>query len=867
MTESKSRFKWYLGAFWLVFVSAVSGLFLLFYGIANYEIFGDLPDIYELENPKSHLATEILSSDGKLLGTIFKENRSMCDYDELSPYLPQALIATEDERFRSHSGIDGESLLRAVVFLGSKGGGSTITQQLAKMLFTDRVSKSIVERVGQKLNEWVIAVQLERHYTKNEIIGMYLNRLDFVNNAAGIKSASNVYFSKQPMELEIQEAAMLVGMAKNPALFNPIRRPDTTMHRRNVALYQMMRNDLITQGEFDSLKTLPLGLKLNRASHKEGLATYFREEVRGQIGKIFRKLKKADGSDYDIYRDGLRIYTTINYKMQEYAENAVKTHLGTELQSDFFLHWEKKSEAAKTFAPYYFEGMTKEQKKEMVDNLILRGIRTSGRYKKALDSREKLRDRSRKYHKVYFEMTQLENKKSRFEERRFKRQQELNRFNRDTTPSAEVIRQKNQIRNALNLVKDSIAYYQDKIEELQGPFDKAKSRYMELWKPFDDTMQVEFKKPIPMEIFTWNGPVDTVMSPRDSVIHHKWYLRAGMMSIDPKTGFIKAWVGGIDYKFFQYDQVRGTRQVGSTFKPFVYATAIENGVSPCERVLNEDVRFPKGMYGLEEAWSPKNSTPSDLDGELVTLKMALANSINSVSAKIMKDFGPLAVIDVARRCGITTAIDPVPSICLGTPDVSLFEMVSAYGVFANKGIWIAPSFILRIEDRNGSTIWTPTPKRREAMTEENAYKMLEVLGGVAAYGPKVNGKSTYGTGVRLRSPNRPYGNIPYSIKIAGKTGTTQNQSDGWFMGVTPDLVTGVWVGCEDRAAHFTSLRLGMGTNMALPIWGYYMNSIYKDDQLKVSKDWFEVPSGLSKEEFDCSKMGSGADQANPFGGF
>jgi penicillin-binding protein 1A len=357
-----------------------------------------------------------------------------------------------------------------------------------------------------------------------------------------------------------------------------------------------------------------------------------------------------------------------------------------------------------------------------------------------------------------------------------------------------------------------------------------------------------------MEIFTWAGTKDTILSPRDSVVHHKWFLRSGMLSIDPKTGHIKAWVGGINYKFFQYDHVRAKRQVGSTFKPFVYATAIENGMSPCDQIINQPVTIPKGMYGLEEAWTPKNAGgDSHLDGAPLDLKMALANSVNSVTARIMKDFGPLAVVDIARRCGITSTIQPVPSICLGTPDISLFEMVSAYSVFANKGIWIKPTFIMRIEDKNGSVIWTPKPVRREAMREENAYKMLELLGGVAAYGPKVNGKGTYGTGIRLRFDRHEYGGIPFNIKIAGKTGTTQNQSDGWFMGITPDLVTGVWTGCEDRAAHFLSLRLGMGTNMALPIWGYYMNSIYADPKIKISKGDFEKPESLKDQEFDCSK--------------
>ncbi len=844
--------KKFIVGFWLTFLFFVLLVFLVFFGISKYEILGDLPTFEQLENPNSHLATEIYSSDRRLLGTVFKENRSICEQQELSPYLTKALVSTEDERYYKHSGIDGKSILRAVVGMGKSGGGSTITQQLAKMLFTENPRSSFLIRVGQKLNEWVIAVQLERQYTKEEIITMYFNQLDFVNNAVGIKSAANIYFTKAPIELKIEEAAMLVGMAKNPSLFNPIRRPERAQQRRNVVLHQMLKNDCLTQEQYDSLKVLPLGLKINKASHKEGIATYFREEVRAQLGKIFEHVKKSDGSSYDIYRDGLKVYTTINYDIQIHAENAVRSHLANELQPDFFKHWKAKSEGQKKFAPFYFEGMTDEQKYEMVDNLVLKGIRTSDRYKRALEQEEELSELSMKYNRLYNQITILQEKKELFKEKRYSKQQQLNKFSNDTAGVETSWKEKQLVTADAEAAKDSVEKYEKQISNIESSYNKARNAYLEVWKPFDSKMQKVFKKPVEMTIFTWNGPKDTVMSPRDSVIHHKWYLRTGLMSIDPKTGFIKAWVGGIDYKFFQYDAIRGKRQVGSTFKPFVYACAIENGISPCENILNAPVTFPAGMYGLEQSWTPKNSAMSELDGESISLKMALANSINYVTAKIMKDFGPLAAIDVARRCGITTPIEAVPSICLGTSDVSLFEMVSAYAVFANKGIWIEPSFIFRIEDRNGSVIWTPNPKRREAMTEENAFKMIELLGGIAAYGPKVNGKVTMGTGVRLRSSNRPYGNIPMNIKLAGKTGTTQMQSDGWFMGITPDLVTGVWVGCEDRAAHFTSLRLGMGTNTALPIWGYFMNSVYKDEKLKISKDYFEMPKSLRKEDIDCS---------------
>lgn len=861
VTGIKSKIKgWSIKLLWTGFIGGSLFITLLFIAISNWEVLGKLPEIEELENPKTQLATEILSADGEVLGTIFRENRSISTYKELSPHLVHALVSTEDERYYEHSGIDAQAVARAVIKLGKDGGGSTITQQLAKMLFTGNYTQDFIERVGQKLNEWVIAVQLERQYTKEEIIAMYFNKLDFVNNAAGIKSAARIYFNKFPDELNVQQAAMLVGMAKAPSTYNPVQNPEKSRLRRNVVLYQMVKNEHLTKEEFDSLQVLPLGLEFNRASHQTGIATYFREEVRSRLKEIFSEIRKSDGSEYDIYRDGLKVYTTLNYNMQRYAERAVKKHLSEELQPDFFEHWSKKPAYLKKYAPFYFEDMTAEEKEGMVESLVLSGIRNSPRYKRVLESKPELKDRTYTYNRAYYEMTQLENKLSGADNLRFQNQQTLNRLNKDTTNARFILEQKEEVRNRIEDIQDSINDIKEEIADLRPSYEEKKEVYLKLWQPFDDSMQVVFKKPRKMQVFTWNGTKDTVLSPRDSVIHHKWFLRSGMMSIDPKTGHIKAWVGGINYKFFQYDHVRARRQVGSTFKPFVYATAIENGMNPCDKIMNQQVTIPKGMYGLEEAWTPKNAGgESHLDGEPLSLKMALANSINSVTARIMKDFGPLAVIDIARRCGITSNIQPVPSICLGTPDLSLYEMVSAYSVFANKGIWIKPSFILRIEDKNGSVIWTPKPERREAMAEENAYKMLELLGGVAAYGPKVNGKSTYGTGIRLRFSRHEYGNIPFNVKIAGKTGTTQNQSDGWFMGITPDLVTGVWTGCEDRAAHFLSLRLGMGTNMALPIWGYYMNSIYKDKEIKISKGDFEKPESLEGVSFDCTDQNAKSD--------
>ena len=455
-----------------------------------------------------------------------------------------------------------------------------------------------MERIQQKLKEWVISVRLERHYTKNELVTMYFNKLDFVNNAAGIKSASKVYFNRLPGELEIQEAAMFVGMAKNPSLFNPRKRPDTTLFRRNVVLSQMVRNNKLTKVEYDSLKLLPLGLQFQRASHRSGVATYFREEVRKQLKKIFRNFKKPDGTKYDIYRDGLKIYTSINYDMQKYAENAVKTHIGTELQPAFYKHWKSKTRSLKKYAPFYFEDYTAKEKEVAVNNLILRGIRSSGRYKKQLDRRPELRKKTYSYNRASYKNGRWKNKVKKYDDERYVYQQQLNLLNRDSSSIRAILKEKRITRNFIEQYRDSVSKYKKLIKKYKPELEEKYAEYKKLWKPFDDSMQVVFDKKIQMKIFTWDGEKDTLISPRDSVVHHKWFLRTGLLSIDPKTGFIKAWVGGINYKYFQYDHVRATRQVGSTFKPFVYGTAIQNGLSPCDKILNEPVVFPAGMFGL-----------------------------------------------------------------------------------------------------------------------------------------------------------------------------------------------------------------------------------------------------------------------------
>ncbi len=860
LKDSIKKYSKQLKWIWGLFFTGVLLVFLFFYAISEWELFGTLPSFDELENPKSNLAAEIYSSDRVLLGTFFKENRSNVEFKEIAPIVIQTLIATEDERFFEHAGIDPRALARAIKGMGKDGGGSTLTQQLAKLLFTEKPADNIVVRVIQKLKEWVIAVRLERHYTKEELVTMYLNKVDFINNAVGIKSASRIYFSKLPSELNMQQAAMFVGMCVNPSLYNPVRktRADTVLYRRNVVMTQMVRSNIISQKQRDSLKVLPLGLKLSLASHKEGTATYFREELRRYMSDwCSRNINPSTGENYSLYRDGLKIYTTINSKMQTYAENAVKSHLGGELQDVFFKHWKNKNGVYKKMAPFYFEGVNEKQYKEQVDKIIVEGIRSSSRYNAELDQRLHIRKALAKYLKYKDPDNSYEARLKSMEENRYFYQSQLNSYKRDTANSPLGAEKAAAFKDSVDQLKERMEEVRNERKDIQEDVDRAWKAYQRVWKPFDDSIMRAFNKPIKTTIFTWKGDKDTIMSLRDSVHYAKWYLQTGMLSVDPQTGYIKAWVGGINYKHYQYDHVsQGRRQVGSTFKAFVYATAVENGWGPCDKVLNNPVTFPQGMYGIQSSWTPKNSEVSKLDGEVVTLKIALANSINNVSAFFMHEYGPEAIIDVARRCGITSPLDMLPSICLGTPDISLKEMVSAYSCFANKGVWVEPTYILRIEDKNGNVIFNSHPKTREALSEETAFKMVELLSGIAAYGPIIKGEKTYGTGIRLRSSAKPYGNIPYSIKIAGKTGTTQNQSDGWFMGITPDVVTGVWVGCDDRSAHFTSLRLGMGTNMALPIWGYYMNSLYKDKDLKISKDAIEKPASLGGVRFDCEEKNS-----------
>jgi penicillin-binding protein 1A len=727
---------------WLIILSPFLAIFS-FVNLASFEFFGPLPTFDQLENPSSNLATEIISVDSVVIGKYFFENRTSSTKQDIPDNFIDALIATEDIRFRSHSGIDVKSLARAIIGVffgdGQTGGASTITQQLSKMLFT-KTPASGVERIKQKLKEWVISAKLERRYTKDEILLMYLNRFDWVNNAVGIKSAARVYFNKKTQNLNVQESAMLVGMLKNPSLFNPNRRLELTTKRRDVVLSQMKKYSFITDTLYDSLVKTPIVLDFKKASHNEGLAPYFREYLREKMKKWCSTKIKTDGSRYNLYTDGLKIYTTIDSRLQKFAEEAVETHISS-LQNDFYNHWK-----GYTNAPF-----PKDFEQEQIDAIVDQSMKRSVRYKR-LKSQGK------------------------------------------------------------------------SLKEIRKSFDKKTE----------------------MKLFSWQGKIDTILSPRDSLIYSKFFLHSGLMSMEPSTGFVKAYVGGINYENFQYDHVTsGKRQVGSTFKPFLYSLAIQEGFSPCYQVPNVPVVFDKYKWRLEKDWSPRNSGGEDLEGLTLTLKYGLANSINTVTAYIMKQFGPHAVVDLARKIGIKSKILAVPSLCLGTFDLSVYEMVGAYSTFSNKGVWVEPIFVTKIEDKNGVLLEKFIPESNEAMSEKTADVMVRLLQGVVdgVYSPTANKKS--GTGVRLRFK---YG---FKNEIGGKTGTTQNHSDGWFMGITPNLVTGVWTGCEDRSVHFRDITTGQGANMALPIFAEYMQRVYADT---VNTGIHPIPFNISRSidvKLDC----------------
>ena len=797
----------YLLYFWLLVLAGPTIIALHLFSI-SVGLWGPLPTFDELENPKSNLASEIYSADQKILGTYFVQNRSNVKYEDLSPFLVDALVSTEDERYYWHSGVDLIGLARAIILMGKKGGGSTVTQQLAKNLFETRSGENRLRggALVQKPAEWIIATRLERNYTKEEIIAMYLNTVDFINGAVGIKSASKVYFNTSPDSLKIEQAAVFVGMLKNPALFNPRRRVELTQNRRNTVFGQMLRNDKITKEEMDSLSQIPLVLDYQTADHNEGLATYFREHLRNELSQWCATHVKPDGSHYDLYRDGLRIYTTIDSRLQTYAEKAVSDHI-KEHQAKFW-----KDQAKNPKAP--FRGITDAE----IESIMLQSMRRSTRYNKRLDQRQDIRERYRDYF-VY------RKDRNEYESEIAKLYKELDRAERMGE------------QDDYDELEKRILKLRKKSEKLQPDLDRTWDYYQEIWKPFDDSLKLEFQQPVDMTIFSWNGEIDTTLTPMDSIRYYKHFLQTGMMSMDPRTGFVRAWVGGINYKHFKYDNVKqGSRQVGSTFKPFVYALAMQEGWSPCEKVLNIPVTFEKERWGLPQDWTPKNSD-TKFENEEISLKKALANSVNTVTAYVMKKFGPQAVVELVRKMGITAPIDPYPAICLGTPSLSVYEMTAAHCTFTNKGVYTEPLIVTRIEDKSGNVLEEFVPQTHEVMSEETAYTMINLMEGVVKYGSGVRLKYRY----KLEPP------------MAGKTGTTQNQSDGWFIGHTPDLVTGVWVGCEDRAAHFRTIVEGQGASMALPIWALYMKQVYEDKKLNISTGPFEKPEGEIKVELDCDK--------------
>lgn len=785
-------------------------VFLLFY--IWMLSFGDLPSTQQLEDPKSNLASEIWTSDDVMIGKYFRQNRSTAEYKELSPYLVACLVATEDERYFEHSGIDFKALPRVVGGVvmkdQSSGGGSTITQQLAKMLFP-RQKMSGMEIINRKFKEWIIATRLERAYSKEEILTMYLNEFDFINNAVGIKSAARVYFSTTPDSLRLEQSAMLIGMAKNPSLFNPLRDSVKAKERRNTVLLQLLRNSekekilsllssnkidkkypKFTREDYDKLKDAPLGLKYQKVNHTEGIAPYFREELRKDLEALFDKkdasgnyvYHKRDGSKYDIYKDGLKIYVTLDSRMQRYAEWAVSEHLGKELQKDFDKdnkRWKRQP---------FSNDIDEEEVAKIIQTARVKSARGQIMKGKKCGYCERPKD--------YIKTTKRDGK-----------------------------------------TLFQCTYCQ------RERFDVSESEF-----------QKAFEKPVKMTIFSWKkkgNEFDTIMSPNDSILYYKRFLQTGMISIEPQTGFIKAWVGGINFKHFQYDHVRaGKRQVGSTFKPFVYAAAFRERVfNPCDEILDIQHCIDIAVSPTKtKAWCPSNAGAA-YSGAKTPLYFALAASMNNITAAIIKQLKAANVIKLVEDLGIPEGyLEKVPSICLGSCDLSVYQMTGAQSAFANKGIFIRPILFTRIEDRNGNVIFDVEPETKEAMDEETAFMMLGIMKGTTTGVINPHTGKAGGTAARIRSSAKAYGGL--KTAIAGKTGTTQNQSDGWFMGLTPDLVTGVWVGCEDRSVRFSTVSLGMGTNMALPIFGYYMKKVYADKSLKISQSDFEAPEKY--RSLDCN---------------
>lgn len=714
---SKEDIKRYTRNFWKIIIGAIALGFLFILSV-RLGLFGPLPSFKELENPKNNLASEVISADGKVLGTYFAQNRSNVTYEELSPNLINALISTEDIRFYTHSGIDFKRTFTIIFYnlVGKRQGASTITQQLALNLFSEGRSRNTFKRIIQKFQEWITAVRLERNYTKEEIITMYFNTVDFgAYNTYGIKSAARTYFSTTPAELTSEQAAVLVGMLKGTTLYSPIKNPKNSFSRRNTVLENMRKAGFISRQEADELKAKPLVLAFNPVSYGEGLAPYFRATLKEELKKIFDETSrtKADGTPYDLDRDGLRIYTTIDSRMQRYAEEAQKEWL-QKLQEQFNREYRNRD----PFAKYQI--------------LLDQGVKQSGRY-----------------------------------------------------------------------------------------------WWLKQNDASDDEITNSFNTPVEMSIFSWKGEIDTLMTPMDSIRYHKLILRNSVMSMEPQTGHVKAWVGGIDFKHFKYDQVKvGTRQVGSTAKPFTYAVAIDNGYSPCYQVPNQPITIGNWTPGGESIGGPIN------------LRTALARSQNYATVDIMQQVGPVPVANLIRNMGITSPdLKPYPSIALGSFDASLYDMVGAYSTFVNHGVWTEPTYILRVEDRNGAVIYEHNPKISVVLNEQTAYVMVDMLRSVVDEG----------------SGNRIRWMFNFTNPQGGKTGTTNNNSDAWYIGITPDLVTGVWTGAENRAISFSSTAIGQGANAALPVYALYLQKVYADKELNYTQGEFELPKNGLQITLDCDE--------------
>lgn len=747
-SASKPIYKKVVIWLWALFLA-----FLVFFPLFIYTVsinflnlYGGMPSLQALENPENDLSSELYSADGMVLGKYFRENRSQVDYEDLSPNLVNALICTEDYRFEKHSGIDLRSLSRVLfrsIILGQDaGGGSTLTQQLAKNLFKTREFEGLltdlplIKTVIVKTKEWIVAVKLEKSYTKKEILSMYLNTVDFSSNAYGIKVAAKTYFNKSTDSLNIQEAAMLAGMLQRPTAYNPANYPENAFNRRNTVLSQLRKYGFLSRVEYDSISKLPIELSYKVENHNQGLATYFRSV----IGEQLRQWCKEHG--YDLYESGLRIYTTIDSRMQKYAEEAVEEHMAA-LQKIFDEHWK-------------------------------------GRNPWIGDDGKEIKD----------------------------------------------------------FIED-IAKKSPKYRLLEKQYGKGA-----------DSIDIIMNKAVPTKLFSWNGEIDTLISPMDSLRYFKKFLHTGFMAMDPHTGHIKSWVGGINHKYFKYDHVKqGRRQPGSTFKPIVYAAAIDNGYTPCYEVIDAPVTFPRPGQN-PPSWTPSNFE-GVFSGEKMTIRQAMANSVNSITAYIMKKIGPQTVVDYAKRMGIESPLDPVPALCLGTSDVSIYELVGAYSTFVNSGFWTEPFFITRIEDKNGNVLQTFVPKTGEALSEETAYLMTYMLRGAT----EEYGGTAFGLSRDIRVGNQ----------VGAKTGTTQNASDGWFVGITEQLVAGAWVGGDERTIHFRDMSLGQGARMALPIFNKFMLKVYADTDLGYVKQPFKLPLKPLNTELDCSKYKGFIDPMDSLG--